>query len=400
MGAARAKPLSKKAESVRKRVHAPRKQKAPIAKIGLVCPYNISLGGGVQECVKAAQRELKRRGYEVFIITPLSKEARENPPSDTILVGTGTDVRSPFSTTAQISASINPDELEQIVNEHNFDILHFHEPWVPVLSRQLLGKSKSINVATFHARMPDGVMTRTLEKVVTPYTRSILKSFDAFVAVSDAAAQYVRSLTDEPIEIIPNGINLKKYHAPRRHAPHKQRTVLFIGRLERRKGIKHLIEAFIRLADADARLLIAGEGPDRKKLEAQAAEYPELNIEFLGFVDEKKKLQLLREADVFSSPAIYGESFGIVLLEAMATGVPIVAGNNPGYASVLHGRGLISLVDSRDREQFARRLALFLYDKELAKLWRKWALANVRQYDYVKIMDQYDKLYKRLLKKK
>ncbi len=385
-----------------------RKTRRPKAKIGLVCPYNISLGGGVQEAVKAAQHELKQRGYEVLIITPGSKEAKDNPPPDTLLVGSGTAVRLPSGTTAQLSASINTEELEDIMEQHKFDILHFHEPWVPMISRQLLQRSKSINVATFHACMPDDdmvrtiekAMIRTIEKVALPFSRPMLKHFDALVAVSDPAAQYVRSVTDDRVEIIPNGIDLRKFHAPRRHHPHPQRTVLFIGRLEGRKGVKHLIDAFVRLDDPDARLLIAGDGPDRRKLESYASDWPNLTISFLGYISEEEKIRLLHEADVFSSPALYGESFGIVLLEAMATGTPVVAGNNPGYASVLQGRGLISLVDPRDTVQFARRLALFLYDKELAKLWSKWALNNVRQYDYVKVIDQYETLYKKLLKER
>lgn len=366
-------------------------------RIGLVCPYNIGLGGGVQECVLAAQKELKKRGHEVYIITPRSKQARENPPKDTILVGAGTDVRSPFSTTAQISASMSPDELDQIVDEYSFDILHFHEPWVPVLSRQLLGRSKSINVATFHARMPDGVMTKTIERVVTPYTRSILKSFDALTAVSDPAAQYVRSLTDAPIEVIPNGIDLKKYR-PSRRISHENKIILHIGRLEKRKGVNHLIDAFARLNDPESTLLIAGNGPDRAKLESQVKARQLDNVEFLGFVSEAEKIRLLREASVFSSAAIYGESFGIVLLEAMACGTPVVAANNPGYVSVMQGRGMISLVNPEDTEQFARRLALMLYDHDLAKLWRKWALGYVKQFDYIHVVDQYEQLYKRLLK--
>lgn len=368
-------------------------------KIGLVCPYNIGLGGGVQEVVTAMQTELKKRGHDVHIITPLSRAARENPPAGTILVGTGTDVRSPFSTTAQVSISIDPDELEEIVERYDFDILHFHEPWVPVMSRQLLGKSKSINIATFHARMPDGVMTKTIEKVITPYTKSIMKSFDALTAVSDAAALYGRSLTQQPIEIIPNGIDLKKYKAKRSHQLQgEKRTVLFIGRLERRKGIPHLIDAFALLKDDNAELIIAGDGPDRKKLEEQATDRGIQNVTFKGFVSEEEKIRLLREASVFASPAIYGESFGIVLLEAMACGAPTVAANNPGYASVMQGRGFMSLVDPRDTTQLARRLALFLYDDELAELWRKWALKYVKQYDYLKVVGQYEALYKRLMK--
>lgn len=369
-------------------------------RIGLVCPYNIGLGGGVQECVVAVRKELVKRGHEVHIITPLSREARENPPKDTILIGTGTDVRSPFATTAQISASFNPDELEQIVEDYNFDILHFHEPWVPMLSRQLLAKSRSINIATFHARMPDTVMTKTIERVITPYTKSILKSFDAYTAVSDAAAQYVRSLTNEQIEIIPNGIDLKKYRPKRTPGSGGKRRLLFIGRLEGRKGINYLIDAFAVLNDPHSELIIAGNGPDRRKLENQVQDLGLNNVSFVGYVSDKEKIRLLRESDVFISPAIYGESFGIVLLEAMATGTPTVAANNPGYNSVLQGRGLVSLVDPKDANQFARRLALMLYDDELAKLWRKWALQNVKQYDYPKVVDKYEKLYKRLLKER
>jgi phosphatidyl-myo-inositol alpha-mannosyltransferase len=368
-------------------------------RIGLVCPYNISLGGGVQECVMAAQKELIKRGHDVHIITPRSREASENPPKGTLLVGAGTDVRSPFSTTAQISASINPDELGRIVDEYDFDILHFHEPWVPVLSRQLLGKSKSINVATFHARMPDGVMTKTIETVITPYTKSILKSFDALTAVSEPAAQYVRRLTSEPIELIPNGIDLKKYRV-KRSGPSSKKAILYIGRLERRKGVNLLIDAFARLNDKDSQLLIVGDGPDWDKLEAQVETKGLKNVTFLGYVSEADKIRLLRDASVFSSPAIYGESFGIVLLEAMACGVPIVAANNAGYLSVMQGRGFISLVDPEDTEQFARHLALMLYDDELVKLWRKWAANYVKQFDYTTIVDHYEKLYKRLMKQK
>lgn len=371
-------------------------------KIGLVCPYNIGLGGGVQECVLAMQAELKRRGHEVLIITPLSKEARENPPSDTILVGAGTDIRSPFQTTAQISATINPDELQQIVDEHVFDILHFHEPWVPVLSRQLLAKSKAINIATFHARMPDGVMTRAIERVVTPYTKSILKYLDCLTAVSEPAAHYVRTLTDQPIEIIPNGIDLSKYHALHLpHAPtHRLKKILYIGRLEGRKGIKHLIDAFARLDDPRARLIIAGDGPDREKLEFYATENGVEHVSFEGYISEKQKLRLLRRADIFCSPATSGESFGIVLLEAMAMGTVTVAGNNPGYRSVMKERGELSLVNPQDTDEFARRLRLLLNDRALRTLWRKWATKYVAQFDYVHVVDQYEGLYKRLLKRR
>lgn len=372
-------------------------------KIGLVCPYNIGRGGGVQECVVAMQAELKRRGHDVHIITPRSREVRDNPPAGTILVGTGTDLKTPFQTTAQVSASVKPEELQKICDEQNFDILHFHEPWIPVMSRQLLERSHAINIATFHARMPDGVMPRTIERAIRPYTKSILKYFDAMTAVSEPAAQYVKSLTKHPVEIIPNGIDLKKYQSVHLlKPPVKGRTkrILFIGRLEGRKGVKHLIDAFAKLDDKHTRLIIAGAGPDREKLEAYVNENGVEHVTFKGFVSEKQKLRLLKDADLFCSPAISGESFGIVLLEAMATGTVTIAGNNPGYVSVMQGRGELSVVNPADTEEFARRLHLLLYDKQLRRLWREWATEYVQQFDYVDVVDAHEKLYKRLMKKR
>lgn len=368
-------------------------------KIGLICPYNLCYGGGVQEYVLAMQAELKRRGHSAYIITPSVKEKCEQIHHDTLFIGTSTDLKSPFHTTAQVSASINPEEIDQILSEHDFDILHFHEPWVPVLSRQILGKSRSVNVATFHAKLPDTVVSRTIEKVITPYTKSILKDLDVLTAVSDAGAQYVRTLTKQDIHIIPNGIDLKKYRVTRKPVEQDSKTILYIGRLERRKGIQHLLDAFDRLDDENVRLIIAGTGTDREKLEEHVHEQGIKRVEFLGFVSEQKKLELLAEADLFCSPAVFGESFGIVLLEAMATGTVTVAANNPGYVSVLKGRGALSLVNPRDVEEFARRLHLMLYDQELRKLWQKWAKEYIQQFDYVKVVDKHEALYKELLKK-
>lgn len=366
-------------------------------RIGLVCPYNIGLGGGVQEIVLASQRELKKRGHEVHIITPLSKNAQIRSNKSIIYVGVGTDVRSPFSTTAQISASISPDEIQHIIETYRFDVLHFHEPWVPMMSRQLLLKSKSLNVATFHAKLPESAVSKTIERVINPYARSILKLFDVLTAVSEPASQYVKSLTNKPIQIIPNGVNLKRYR-PARQINRESKQILHIGRLEKRKGVKYLIDAFARLNDPESELIIAGDGPSRRRLEEYAFASGLDNVKFLGYVSENEKIRLLRDATIFCSAAMYGESFGIVLLEAMACGTPVVAANNQGYASVMQGRGLISLINPQDTDQFARRLALFLYDAELAKLWRKWALNYVKQFDYPNIVDQYEGLYKKALK--
>lgn len=371
-------------------------------KIGIVCPYNILKDGGVQEHVKALQAELQIRGYDAKIVTPLPRDFHEVPNlPNVIFVGTSTDFHSPLHTSAQVSATADTDTIDEVLMTEQFDILHFHEPWTPVLSRQILQRSTSINIATFHAKIPETLMSRTVIKVVTPYMKSVLKYLHEFTAVSDSAAEYVGSLTDEPITIIPNGIDLSHYRVEPRPAPvdGQTKTILFIGRLERRKGVKYLLHAYRVLAidNPDVKLIIAGDGPDREKLMLLAEDLKLPNVTFLGYISDELKMQLLHESDVFCSPAIYGESFGIVLLEAMATGTAVVAGNNSGYTDVMQGIGALSIVNPHDAVEFARRLEVFLYEPKVGALWQKWAVEYVKQFSYSNIVDRYEELYKEAL---
>ena len=361
------------------------------------------IGGGVQEVVLALRDGVQARGHEAYIITPQPRNYKGPIPEGVICVGGATLIKT-FHTASQVSASVDIDKLEEMLDQYKFDIIHFHEPWVPVLSRQILSRSDAINIGTFHAALPDRMMTRTIERVVTPYTKSILKYLDVLTAVSPSATSYVRSLTKRKINIIANGIDLTKYKqaAEEPRAEHKSKNILYIGRLEKRKGVRYLLEAFaiLRQVHPEFTLTITGDGPDRAKLEYFVKENKIAHVKFLGYVDEAKKLRLLHEADVFCSPALYGESFGIVLLEAMASGSPIVAGNNSGYEGVLKGLGQVSIVNPRDTVEFARRLALIGGNDALRNLWRSWAKNEVAKYNYDRIIDQYVKLYEAAYAKK
>lgn len=366
-------------------------------KIGLVCPYNIARGSGVGEIIYATQAELIRRGHDVKIITPrpLGYNEEEAKRKHLIFLGNSADFNSPLHTMIQVSASVNA-QIDEVLAREKFDVLHFHEPWVPFLSRQILARSKAVNVATFHATLPNTPMSRTVIKAVTPYTKSIIKYIDEFTAVTESAAEYVCTMTDAPVAIIPPGIDLHKYQPPARRSDNKtQKTILYVGRLENRKGVRCLLEAFNVLSEKkpDVALIIAGDGPDRTKLETRAAELNLQNVTFAGYVSDEQKIKYLHEADVFCAPALYGESFGIVLLEAMATGLVTVAGNNIGYSSVLQGLGAISLVSPKDTVEFARRLDLLLHESSLRRLWRDWAKKEILQYDYSRIVDQYEEVY-------
>jgi phosphatidyl-myo-inositol alpha-mannosyltransferase len=364
-------------------------------KIGIVCPYDLTLGGGVQEHVLAQAAELTKRGHEIKIITPKPRKLSGNVPDNVIFLGNSRTVKA-ANTRPQLAISTVRDKVDDMLADEDFDLLHVHEPELPMIGAQIITKAQCPVVATFHAFHPETAMGKTIETFRIPYFKYIFSRLNILTAVSDAAAQFVRERTDQQVHIIPNGIDLAKYQLKRltTDAP----TILYIGRLEKRKGVRYLVKAFAELkrTHTNARLVIAGEGDLRSGLEQYVADNAITDVEFLGFVSEQQKLELLASADVFCAPAIYGESFGIVLLEAMAAGVPIVAGDNPGYTTVLSGHGKISLVNPKDTPDFTRRLDIFLSDTELRQLWLNWASQHVQQFAYNKIVDKYEELYKQL----
>jgi len=373
-----------------------------IMRIGLVCPYNIAFGGGVQKLVLAYQKELRRRGHDAIVITPEPREMGGDFAHDHILfLGNGTELANPLHTTGQVSVGLN-DEIDRVLAEYNFDLLHFHEPGVPMLGRQMLARSNTVNVATFHAAFPETLVGRTFARVAVPYIKPLLKYIHEYVAVSEPAAEYIATITGQPVTIIPNPINLDVFKPPKtRDDSSPRKTILYVGRLENRKGVRYLLQAFAELKNKrpDVSLLIAGDGTDREKLEALARELELTDVTFAGYVSEEQKVEYLQTCDLFCAPSPYGESFGIVLLEAMATAAVTVAGNNPGYRSVLTGLGSLSLIDPKDTGEFAHRLDLLLYENDLRKLWRGWAKEQIKQYSVKVIIDQYEELYRKAIKK-
>jgi len=371
-------------------------------KVGIVTPHDYFHHGGVQEHVKAQAKVLKDRGHDVVVISPrVKKTAPEKIPEGIILLGQATKMNNPMSTGSEIGFTVDSKEIEEMFSHHNFDIMHFHEPWVPVLSRQILARSPAVNIATFHAKLPENTVNKSIEMVSLPYTRSSLKYIDAITAVSTAGAQFIKSVSKKKIRIIPNGIDLKLYSPEitkqSKNVSKAKKTILYIGRLEKRKGVMQLLKAFAQIANNKTELVIVGEGPKKTSLQNYVKTWAIPNVKFLGFVSEEEKKKLLKSADVFCSPALYGESFGIVLVEAMAMGVPIIAGDNPGYKCVLKGPARLGLVDPKDTLEFANKLQIFTEESDLGVLLSEWGKKDVRQYDYELIVDEYEKLYQELV---
>ncbi len=369
-------------------------------KIGLVCPYDFFRHGAVQKLVQVMEGELTSRGHDVRIITPRPRSYRGKAPERVIFAGKSVKWNTPLNTTNEFGLSLETSELEEMLEHEKFDLLHVHEPEIPVLGAQIASRANCPIVATFHATVPETAVGKTIELLRIPYAKSIFKNLAAMTSVSDSAARFVREWSELPVEIVPNYINIELFSTAPEGTIRTNNEILYIGRLEKRKGVKYLLMAFAELAEKDknVKLIIAGDGPERLKLEQKVENNDIPRVKFLGAVSEKEKMKLLHEAALFCSPAIYGESFGIVLLEAMASGLPTIAGDNPGYACVMKDRGLLSLVNVKDTVEFARRLEVMLHDQEVRKVWLNWANDEIQKYDLKKVMDQYEEVYKKAVK--
>jgi len=361
----------------------------------------MALGGAVQEIVKESYDELTRRGYEVVIISPHPKQGDPtNLTQRIVYIGKASDPKSPLGTVGQVSTA-RRSEIDEILNREKFDVIHMHEPWVPLSNQQILKRITCPVVATFHAKLPESWVANTIKTVGRIYTAPILKHIDVCVAVSEPAAEHVSAVLGRSVQIIPNAVNLKAFTAATEWEPIDagKKTLLYVGRLEERKGVTYLLKAFKKLHEKypDTQLMIGGNGPDRAALEQQAIADGTDAVLFLGYLEDAHKKELLQRADLFVAPATFGESFGIILIEALASGQVVVAGDNPGYRSVMKGLGDVSLVDPHDTAAFTAKLETLLYDEKLRKDYRAWASEYVKQFDYTVVTDKYEALYKQLL---
>lgn len=364
-------------------------------KIAIFTPYNIFKSGGVQEHVIYQAKILRERRHEVTIFTPRPRLIGKEMPEGVEFLGDSRRIKTPSATSADVSVSVDNDVIDKLLAE-KYDVIHVHEPLIPIAARQLLTRAegRALRVGTFHAALPGNTLGKSLLGTYKTYARLVLPHVDVITAVSPAAIGYIDAYTDLPINYIPNGIHISSYVvAPK---PRDRNMILFLGRLEKRKGARQTIKAFeeLKKMKPTAKLKIAGDGPLRKSLQQYVDDHNIKDVEFLGFIDDKTKLNLLSTCGIYTSPALYGESFGIVLAEAMATGAPTVAHPNDGYKWVLKETGRLSLVDCNDAFAYAERMQLMMEDDDLRKVWQEWASNYVKQFDYKKVVDAYEKLYK------
>lgn len=291
-------------------------------RIGIVCPYSLTLPGGVQGQVLSLARALRVRGHDVRVLGPC-----DGPPPDAGVTPLGDSL--PTAANGSV-APIAPDPSAQLrtiraLRDERFDVVNIHEPLAPgVTNTALLFKSQPI-VGTFHAAGESAAY-----RWLTPVVRWLARKIDVRCAVSTDARDMAVEAVGGTYELLFNGVDLDAYNgAP--VVPSSSPTILFLGRHEPRKGLAVLLDAMGELP-AGVRLMVASDGPETEELRRRVA--GDIRIEWLGRISEAEKIERLRAADVFCAPSLGGESFGVVLLEAMAARTAVVASDLPGYANV------------------------------------------------------------------
>jgi phosphatidylinositol alpha-mannosyltransferase len=303
-------------------------------KIGIVTPYAYPLPGGVNDHVGSLYRVLRARGHDVRIITS-SHGLQKASEGDIIRVGKGFSV--PFNGSMG-TITLSPSYLAQmraILERERFDVLHYHEPFVPFLSLVTLTLSTSVNVGTFHAFGGLSISYEFGKRMLGHYAGKL----HGRIAVSPAARHFISRYFPGEYKIVPNGVEPGRYQRAVPIARYRDGVpnILFVGRMEPRKGLIHLLRAFRKLQrdGVRARLLLVGTGPGEREARRYVLTRQLDDVEFLGRVSEAQKAQLFKTADIYVSPATGRESFGIVLLEAMSAGAPVICSDIHGYRGVV-----------------------------------------------------------------
>jgi phosphatidylinositol alpha-mannosyltransferase len=350
-------------------------------RVGIVCPYAWNIPGGVQSHIRDLAEALIELGHSVSVITT----ADEGVPLPDYVVAAVKPVAVPYNgSVARVSLGpVSANRVRRWIKEGNFDVLHVHEPTAPSLSMLACWIASGPIVATVHTAMPKSrVLTAAL-----PVIRSALEKINGRIAVSEAARTMLVEHLGGDAVLIPNGVATRHYAGPVEPLPGwpgDGGAIGFLGRMdETRKGLPVLLEAFAILGTERPalRLLIAGPGDAAEALEQVPAALRD-RVVLLGQISDEDKVRMLHSVDVFCAPNTGGESFGIVLAEAMAAGAPIVASDLDAFRRVLRGGRAGELFANGDPADLARAAGMLLDNPERRRELSAAATAAVSTYDW------------------
>ena len=359
-------------------------------RIGMVCPYSFDVPGGVQSHVLQLAEVMRARGQNVSVLAPSSPHVA----LPEYVVSAGRAVPIPYNGSVarlQFSPAVH-GKVRRWLADGDFDVLHLHEPNAPSLSMWALRVAEGPIVATFHTSTTKSLTLTVFQGVLRPWHEKIVGR----IAVSDLARRWqMEALGSDAVEI-PNGVDVASFTAaPLLDGyPRPGKTVLFLGRFdEHRKGMAVLIDALPRLVEhfPGVQVLVVGRG-DQDELRSKAGGLGG-HLRFLGQVDDAAKASALRSADAYCAPHTGGESFGIVLVEAMAAGTPVVASDLHAFRQVLRDGDAGRLVPVEDGAALAAGLVAVLENDQLAKRYVAAGADAVRRYDWSVVANQIMQVY-------
>ncbi|MDP2664292.1 MAG: glycosyltransferase family 4 protein [bacterium] len=359
-------------------------------KIGLISFHTFSQPGGVKNHILGLYDEFKKRGLYVKIIAP-RRSGREKYPKDVILLGTSIPLKI-AGTQSDLGINFNPFAINKLFKKEKFDVLHFHNFGFPS-GIQILERSKSLNVLTFHANIEKNKLFKIFPFILKAFNKEVREEIDGIIGVNPLNLKVFKDYKG-PKTVIPNGIDLNKFK------PEGSRikkyldgriNILFLGRIEERKGLIYLLKSY-KILDKkydNIRLIIVGEGPSEQECLKFINKNKLRNVVFERHIKEEDVPSYYRTCDIYCSPAIYGESFGIVLVEAMATGKPVVAFANSGYKIVLNrGKGKRFLAEPKDYRTLSKKIEELIRSKKLRSEIGRWGIEESKKYSWPKIADQ------------
>ncbi len=355
-------------------------------RIAIVCPYSWSVPGGVANHVAALAGRLRQRGHTVLVLTPADGPT---PPGVTG-VGRSIPVRYNGAIARIAFGPRVAARIRRALRGFSPDLVHVHEPFSPSTGLLAAAFSPAPVVATFHVALATGRAYR----MAAPALKPLWRRFALRIAVSEEARRTVERAMGPGVRIIPNGIELERFSSvgPAPDSP----SILFVGRLERRKGAGVLLEALPWIVEQvpEAQVTIVGEGPERPALQSAAGSLP---VRFVGSQDPEGLAARMEDAAIVCAPSLGGESFGIVLLEAMAAGRPVVAGAIPGYAAVLRGGEDGVLVPPGDAKALAGALIDLLNDPARRHAFATGGPERARRYSWDVVAAEIEDAYREAL---
>ncbi|WP_396936323.1 glycosyltransferase family 4 protein [Mycolicibacterium sp.] len=361
-------------------------------RIGMVCPYSFDVPGGVQAHVLQLAEVMHDAGHEVSVLAPTSAHAHAALPDYVVSGGKAVPIPYNGSVARLRFGPATHRMVKQWLVKGDFDVLHLHEPNAPSLSMLALNIAEGPIVATFHTSTTKSLTLSVFQGILRPMHEKIVGR----IAVSDLARRWqMEALGSDAVEI-PNGVDVASFaQAPLLEGyPRPGRSVLFLGRFdESRKGMTVLLGALPKLVErfGDIEVLIVGRG-DEDELREQAGELAG-HLRFLGQVDDATKAAAMRSADVYCAPNLGGESFGIVLVEAMAAGTAVVASDLDAFRRVLDNGRVGRLVPVDDAEALADGLIDLLADDALRARYVAAADEYVWRFDWSVVAGEIMRVY-------